>query len=644
MEIKSAKIILMILAGLPLPLPASGAIPAKITPAPITEPFELYFSDEPVVEATSHYPKALSRISENVTVITAAEIEAANVHTLDEILNRVAGMFVSFNGQDFGSVSTLHIDGSTSAHQHHTLVLLDGVKYNYSSSGTAVTNGIPVAIIERIEVVKGPASSAWGSALGGVINIITKDTGKRRRPDGKVFVSYGEARSSDIRGEAKGSAGKLGYYLYGGKQRSDGLRDNRFFTNENFYGKFRLNLAPQTELQFTAGYSQPEQKYFDYEAIDLGVSGASRDFFTTAIFNGGLSKNLNLTITANAFSRKLQQDYNVLGTGLYGPADAQFQDYEWQEDNLSFESRLVRSGETHTTALGLEYNRNELEQRIVNGPFPRGIGLPAEAVATPAREEQLAIYLNDTFTIARLTVIPGLRYDYHSIVENFLSPSLGFVYQFRADTLFRGSVARGFSAPFLGLIDGGGSMFTAVNPDLKPEQVWSGQTGVETAALKFCRLKTTVFFHKLRNSWERNAANEIVNTGRNDRFGYEIELETIPLQAFSLATNLTSIYENNKNGDNDHLYNFNIILSHDRPAWWRTELFGHYVWWQARESDNGHYNDFLWDLSIAKELRIRDRHAKIFLTGHNIFNSSQYWSNLLENPGRWFEAGISLPF
>lgn len=75
------------------------------------------------------------------------------------------------------------------------LLLLDGVRLNQNSSGAALSHFIPLGIIKRVEIIKGAASSSWGSALGGVINIITKDVGKSNRPTGNINVSYGGGQS-----------------------------------------------------------------------------------------------------------------------------------------------------------------------------------------------------------------------------------------------------------------------------------------------------------------------------------------------------------------------------------------------------------------------------------------------------------------
>lgn len=621
------------------------AIPHKeveITPEP--EPFDLYFSDEKFVEVASRYPKALSSIAENVTTITAAEIEAANVHTIAEILNRVAGMFVSFNGHDFGSDAALLIHGVTAAN-HHTLVLLDGVKYNRIANGAVTTNDIPVSIIKRIEIVKGPASSAWGSALGGVVNIITKDVGKNRLHGG-VSSTIGEAGSSDIGGEGYGTIKNIGYYLYAGRQESEGLRDNRFFRNENFYGKLKVSLPHKSEFMVTTGYTQPEIKYFDYYPIDLSAQSAAENFFVTANFNRNLADNLDLCISFNTMSRKDIQDYSVLGVGIYGSVGDQFQRYQWDENSSGFEGRLVWSREYQTIAFGLDYSRNELEQRIINGPYMQGLGLPSEVEADSASEERWAAYVNDTIEAGNITITPGLRYDWHSIADDFLSPSIGVVYKYREDVLFRGSIAKGLSSPYLELISGGGDMFLTINPELKPEQVWSFQVGYETASLKFCRFKTTLFFHNLHDAWKQDSATgEIINGGKNKRSGYEIELDTIPIRNFSFSTNMTSIYERSFSGEDDHYYNVNIGLRYDHPQTFRAELFGHYVWWPALQSNNGQYDDFLWDYSMSKKISMKNQiDLKLFCTIHNIFNGSQYWGEQVVNPDRWVEFGLSFSF
>jgi len=116
------------------------------------------------VQSATRHSKPISQVAENMTVITAKDIEDMNAHTVAEVLNRVTGLLVAFQGQDFGSFyGFLSIDGSA---DRHVLVLLDGMQWNWPADNHALTGFIPVGIIDRIEIIKGPASSAWGSSLG----------------------------------------------------------------------------------------------------------------------------------------------------------------------------------------------------------------------------------------------------------------------------------------------------------------------------------------------------------------------------------------------------------------------------------------------------------------------------------------------
>ena len=127
---------------------------------------DIYFHPKDLVISATRHPKPIAKTAENITIVTAEEIRNMNAHSVADVLNRVPGLFVNYN-QDFAAPSLIKIQGSD---EHHVLVLLDGVRWNFLAGGNAEVNSIPVDIIDRIEVVRGPASSAWGSSLGGVVN------------------------------------------------------------------------------------------------------------------------------------------------------------------------------------------------------------------------------------------------------------------------------------------------------------------------------------------------------------------------------------------------------------------------------------------------------------------------------------------
>src|ERR1700690_1214796 len=133
----------------------------------------MYFKEEELeVVSSTRSLKSISHVAENISVVTAADIERMNAHSLAEVLNTVNGVQVQFSPTTPGNDATVFIQGSE---QRHVTILIDGIIQNNLFSNQQDIGIIPVQMIERIEIIKGPASSAWGSALGGVINVITKN-------------------------------------------------------------------------------------------------------------------------------------------------------------------------------------------------------------------------------------------------------------------------------------------------------------------------------------------------------------------------------------------------------------------------------------------------------------------------------------
>jgi vitamin B12 transporter len=107
-----------------------------------------------------------------VTVLTRADIERAQASDLLELLGRQAGIDVVRTGGP-GSLSTINLRGGNS---NHTLVLIDGLRVNSAVQGLFDFAHLPLAQVERIEIVRGPRAALWGSdAIGGVVQVFTRD-------------------------------------------------------------------------------------------------------------------------------------------------------------------------------------------------------------------------------------------------------------------------------------------------------------------------------------------------------------------------------------------------------------------------------------------------------------------------------------
>lgn len=106
-----------------------------------------------------------------VTVVTREDIDRWQVSSVNDVLRRLPGVVIAQNGGE-GQLSTIFLRGTNS---NHALVLIDGVRLNLAGvSGAADLSQFPIALVQRIEYIRGPRSAIYGSdAIGGVINIIT---------------------------------------------------------------------------------------------------------------------------------------------------------------------------------------------------------------------------------------------------------------------------------------------------------------------------------------------------------------------------------------------------------------------------------------------------------------------------------------
>ncbi|MDH4028424.1 MAG: TonB-dependent receptor plug domain-containing protein, partial [Nitrospirota bacterium] len=342
----------------------------------------MFFSRDELVITPTRTLKPLSQTAENISVVTAEDIENMNAHTLSEVLDLVAGVFVDFQGHDFIGASTAFIQGSDA---RHVLFLLDGVTLNTLGSGETTISTVPVGIIKRIEIIKGPASSVWGSALGGVINIVTKDPGATQRPEGIVSASYGKNSSQDYRADVSGTAGKAGYYIYAGRTGTDGLKNNRDSENNIFYAKLHIPLSKDSGLKVTAGYNEP---FNDYGLPGYSVTtGDYRSFFTTASFSSGISNELNF-----------EADIAALDTGLITRTEkadgTYFREFDNRERKYTGSARLIYSHDMHTAVIGLDAADGRLEQRVET---------PA-VIETAPESTKWAIFANDTISLGRLAI------------------------------------------------------------------------------------------------------------------------------------------------------------------------------------------------------------------------------------------------
>lgn len=133
----------------------------------------------PVVVTASRIAETADQALASVTVITREDLERGQVPSVEDALRTVAGITVSRNGGR-GKNASVFLRGAES---DQVLVLIDGIKVGSATVGQTAFQDIPIEQVERIEIVRGPRSSLYGSeAIGGVIQIFTRRGGGTLRP------------------------------------------------------------------------------------------------------------------------------------------------------------------------------------------------------------------------------------------------------------------------------------------------------------------------------------------------------------------------------------------------------------------------------------------------------------------------------
>ena len=156
----------------------------------------------PVIVTASRAEQALTDLLADITIIGAEEIARAGAGGLAALLQRQPGVEIIANGGP-GSTSGVFLRGANTG---QTLVLIDGLRVGSSTSGTAPLEAIPLEQIERIEILRGPASSLYGAdALGGVIQVFTRKGGDALTANGGA--GYGRYNTSSVFDGVSGSRG-----------------------------------------------------------------------------------------------------------------------------------------------------------------------------------------------------------------------------------------------------------------------------------------------------------------------------------------------------------------------------------------------------------------------------------------------------
>ncbi len=483
------------------------------------------------------------------SVITAEDIKKSPpVNDLSDIIRKMPGVNLTGNSASGSRGNNRQID-IRGMGPENTLILIDGVPVTsrnavrYSWRGERDTRGdsnwVPAEMVERIDVLRGPAAARYGSgAAGGVVNIITKRPTRDWHGSLSLFTNQpeddaeGDTRRANFNLSGPLAGDALTMRLYGNINRTDAdawdinNQQNGSYAagregvrNKDINALLSWKITPLQVVDFSYGYSRQGNIYAgdtQYSNANASPNGLVESLYghetnrlyrqsygvahngiwdwgqSTLSFNYEKTNNTRLTegstgrvegmINGNSFNTSRLESYRVNG-----------------EVNVPFELWV-----DHTLTLGAEWNRDRLnDPASMSATDAAGVTIGGTSGDPAGRSSENSadlsgIYLEDNIAATSSTeLIPGLRFDYHDSFGGNWSPSLNLSQSLGDNFTLKAGIARAFKAPNLYQSTEGyllatrgngcpltltsGSCYLLGNDDLDPEISINKEVGLEFA-------------------------------------------------------------------------------------------------------------------------------------------------------------------
>lgn len=422
---------------------ATGAAAATTSAAAPAESDEEAPEELTIVVTASRIPQELLDVPISVEVIDGATLVQAGVETLGEALRLAAGISVRETGSRSG-IEQMSIRGASA---EQVLVLVDGVPVA-SPQGSLNLAELPLAHVERIEIVKGPGSALYGAdAVGGVVNIITSAPVDLR---GWEIRAEGAPGDLDLQGAFGGTWQEAHYRVSGGYVGSEGHRPDSEYTEYRLGARIDRELSPSSEASLR----------FEWFASEAGVPG-STVWPTPGALRTDRHAWIDLSYLQDLSSGQLQTVlYQRTSRRTY---DDTFGNSRHDTSTLGGEVQADLPSDVGVLTLGASGRRDRVDSTDLEG----GV----KSALSGALFAQLVRDVTE-----RVTVTMGVRADAHSSYPAPISPRAGVRVALGPAATLRASVGRAFRAPTFDDLYWTGSG----NPDLLPEDGWTYEIGLRS--------------------------------------------------------------------------------------------------------------------------------------------------------------------
>ena len=502
-----------------------------------TDSVKTVFNEIVVTATKTEIP--LYTAGSSVSVISSKDIAIRQLKTVIDVLRQEPGISVIEQGGP-GKLANIFMRGSN---PNHTLVIVDGVTMNDASSPNNAFDfsSLNTNDIDRIEIVRGPQSTLYGSdALAGIINIITKQGSDKPQYS---FSSEGGSNGY-YRGNisALGKTGIFKYAITASRNGTEGISasSSRYGNiekdgnrNNSFTSRFGVDFFAKTELDLIYKYSGAETKLDQSEKFGDDPNynyNTEEHLFSAGIKTSSFNDKWDQQFTASVIKRFSHSLDLVDAAHPYLSSDsynkAQRVKLSWQNNLRLIENNLITFGieSQSETARTSYYSTGEW------GPFDSLF--PEQSIRTTG------VYFQDQLNIAnRFFASAGIRYDNNQkfgIVTTFRIAPAYFITE--TGTKFRMSYGTGFKAPSLFyLFD---PMFG--NPDLKPEKSRGWDIGIDQYFSNgLYNISLTYFNLELENMFGFDSNYRTINIAEASSRGVEFSASVININNFSFNANYT---------------------------------------------------------------------------------------------------------
>jgi len=577
-----------------------------------------------VVVLSSKLDLPFSKNFRTVNIISSEDIKNSPVTNVSDLLQEITGIDVRRRGVG-GVQGDLYIRGGGF---DQTLLLVDGMKMDDAQTGHHTLNMIlPLYLIERVEIIKGPAARVFGqNAFNGAINIVTKDFDGEK---GTIHMnlnelSYGSFEQKNISLSTKITAENIKSLISYSGNRSDGYRHNTDFKRNNYFVKTSFNtnkspvniIASFNENKFGANgfYASPSatEQYEETQASLLGV--------TTTI------NSKKLSITPRLYWRRGQDEYIYI------------------RDNPSVYRNLHKTNKVSAELSGSYFSKSGIT----------GFGVDLSTVNISSnnlgehKRTTVNLFADHTFQLfdEKLFISPGIALSYFSDMSFHSFPGIDLGYNVSSDFKIYSNIGKTYRIPtYTDLYYS--DRTTVGNENLNPESATSTELGLKYNSSNF-KFSAALFNRSAKNiiDYVKSSENDLwkaENIGSLTTKGYEFDISYSFKSSYdlsnvnSISIGYTNIRDNNYVTDiNFSKYSLNSLKHHliSKLNLKYIKNINHSIVYKYSErSDKSNYSVLDSKIMYKKGL---------YIYINNILDEIYSETNLVPMPGRSFLVGFNV--